>query len=1027
MKGAAVPMLTLAVLAAASGAAIAHALPAAHAQDGGGGAAMSIQELVDNAAPGGTVLVGPGMYANASVMIDKPLTLAASRQGAAVLTGNSSIAVVQGPDGPVAVSGLVFRDIACPAGGPGGSAVVTVGPGAGGGGSPGTASIRNNTFDGTCAAAVAAAPNASDVDVSGNTFRGIGAAAPDGATAPPPPAIRLGSPAQMPQGAQVSDSLVSSNYMFDLRGPAVQASGARGLTVVHNHVENTGSSAVVAAFGSSGVRVAYNTLIGSAAPALSVWADSQGALIMGNRISESAGALHVCAGLCEAGGAAAGAQPPPAGDPIRFHHNTLHASNTGALIGGNATPGAIDARSNYYPSYDPDPSRLAGAAAGSATAMPNGSAPSRIGALLAFSGLPYFDGVANDAAILEAAVRYNLAQVESGGDRSVEIARVGLSLDDPGAAASVLAGGKDDARYRPIMGSQIDSMRAAIDADGRDAAVAAVRAMDSPQEHYPFILNRTGHVQANGANPDRFDVVSPIASGDNPVPFAAFLDALDAAPPGAAMWYDYRISNFVHEGQPIESKRSLLSLHGLGTADPSDDLILGAGYYPRPTTFSVGPSASSSIEGILGDDAAAGLVLVSPSSLSPNLALPDTVYRLAPNDGYRALRVAEVMAGDGNRDIVAIVQDDAYGNAAYDRIRDAYGALSQGSVLPKVQFSASIGAGEWGPVAARANEMVLASSAANSGRGAAVLYIGFDPPFAGVAAEAVRYPALDGAQWYSTDLAGSPVVTGGGAALDLALSTRLKSVVFGVGPSDATRAVDAAIAARPGGGEAGDPRTAYAYAAHDAVLLIAGALAAGHSTPGAFAASLQGLAGAGLQPGGALGEIAIDNNGDLFRPGTFSTWEVSRGTEMWTVTGTSAPSLTCGISLASDRLDLGSVELGQAGEPRRQVVSNAGSAAMTGITLNATDWSSGLPVGATLFMAAAQGGSGGGGAAPDAFAKLARDSPLLGGAGSGDAAIAPGSSVAVDYRLDLTGMRELPPGASEGAMEQNVAYEVSCD
>ena len=1022
-----------AILALAAAVAIACAPHAAYAQDAGGGAA-TIQEQVDGADPGSTVLVAPGTYANVSVMIDKPITLASDPPGAAVLTGNSSVAVLQGSGGPIAVSGLVFRDISCPAGGPGGSAVVAVGPRPGGPGSgqAATVSILNNTFDGTCAAAVAAMPApaangttaapVSDVDVSGNTFRDIGAGAPDGMR--PPPAVRLGMPAQAPSGAQVADSTVSSNYMFDLRGAAVQASGARGLAVAHNHVEGSGSSAVLVTSNSSNVRIAYNTVIGSAAPALSVWADSADVLIVGNRISESAGALSMCAGSCEAGAAEVEVAAADAAQPaVRFHHNTLHASNEGVLIDSAAAPGAVDARANYYPGYEPDASRLAGVAAGSATAMPAGSAPSRIGALLAATDLPYFDGVVLDAAVLDAAVRFSLVQVESGGNLSLEIVRRDIRLADPLAAVSALAAGRDDARYYPILASQIASMRDAIDSQGADAAVAAVRDLSSPQEHYPFIINRTGHVQANGANPDRIGVVSPIASGDNPVPFGSLLEGLDAAPAGADAWYDYRIRNFVHEGQPVESKRSLLALHDLGTADRSDDLILGAGYYPRPVNFSVGPSASSSVEAVRGHAGEAGLVLVSPSSLSPDLALPDAVYRMAPNDGLRAPRIAEVMAAGGARDVVAIVQDDAYGNAAYERIRAEFDGLSQGSVLPKVPFDASIGPGEWGPAMSRANAMVSAASASDPGRGASVLYIGFDPPFAGAAAEALRYPALAGAQWYSTDLAGSSIVTGGGAPLDLALSTGLRAVVFGIEPSETTRAVDAAIAARPGGGDVGDPRIGYAYAAHDAVLLLGSAIAAGHSAAGPFASNLHGLAAAGL-PGGALGGIAFDGNGDLASPATFSTWTVSPDTRRWAVVETSAAGAAaagaaamCSASLASDMLDLGSAGPGQAGEPQRQMLSNAGSAAITGVAVSATAWSGGLPANATSFMAVPDGGSGEG-----RFAPLEPGASLLAGGDS----LAPASSLAIDYRLDLTGMDDLPPGASPGAMEQTVAYEVTC-
>lgn len=1004
-------ILALSVLIAASAAAIALGPLAAHAQ--GTGAGSAVQGLVDSAEAGATVVVAPGTYANESITIDKPLTLVSGSPGAAVFTGNSSIVVRQAPGGPIEVSGLEFRDIACPAGGSNGSAVVAVEPRPGAA-PAGMVTIRNNTFDRTCAAAVSAGgpagSPASDVAVSGNTFRGIGAGAPAGAA--PPPAVLLGDPARSQPGAQVADSLVSSNYMFDLRGAAVQASGARGLVVSYNHIEGSGSGAILLTSGSSNARIVGNTVIGAAAPAIAAWADSTGVLIMGNRVSESAGVLSVCAGRCEAGGATVDVQASEERPAVRFHHNTIHASNTGALMASGAPQGAVDARSNYYPGSAPNASRLAGVVAAEDAAMPDGSAPMRIGALLAATDLPYSDGTEYDAAVLEAAVRFNLRQVESGGSGSIAIARADLRLADPLAAVSALAEGRDDARNRPIMSSQIESMRAMVDGDGRDAAVRAVIGTESPQEHYPFIVNRTGHVLANGANPDRVGVLSPIASADNPVQFSALLDALDAAPAGAAMWYDYRISNFVHEGQPIESKRSLLSLHGLGTEDKSDDLVLGAGYYPRPVKFSVGPSVSISVAEVREYAGTAGLVLVSPASIAPSLAARDSVYRMAPVDDLRAPRFAEVMYDGGARDVVAIVQDDVYGNTAYDQIRSEFVKLSPGSAFPKVPFNTSIAAGQWGPAMASANTMLLGAEASSP----AVLYIGLDRTYIGAVAEASKYPALAGARWYS-NLVGSEAVINPEAARVPPMPLGLRAIAFGVEKGAATEGVDAAVAARPGGGTAADPHTGYVYAAHDAVLLIGAALAAGYDSPASFASNLHALAAAGL-PGGALGTVVFDGNGDLARPATFSTWEITNTTGRWLVTETSAQSLTCGVSLASNMLDMGRVGLGQAGEAKRQVVTNSETALVTGITLNATGWSNGLPAGATSFMAVPEEGG-----APGRFAPISQGADALGD----DRELAPNLSASIDFKLDLTGTTALPAGASPGSMEQTITYVATCD
>ena len=1011
-----------------------------------------LQAVIGDLGDRGSATIPAGEYRDAVITISAPRNLTA--EPGAVLTGNSRVIVEAGADRPVVLTGLAFRGTACYE--DGGATLVVRAP------ADGTAApvvIRNGTFDGTCSAAIevlpaaaaagggpesspdparpggqgqqggapprssdapdAGAAPASRILITGNTFRGVGAGAPDaaGSTA----AIRLGlqgAAGAVAGAVHVKDSIVSSNYVFDSQGPAVEAAAARGVDIVGNHIEGAGSAAVRVMKGSSNVSVAGNTIINASGAALEVWADSSGVVIMGNRISESRGALLVCSGECALDGGAARMRvesAPQASQAIRFHYNILHESNRGGMLVKNDAPdGLLNASYNYYPGYTPMQANFTNASS-YAPPMPAGTAPHRVGSLLALTDMPYLDGVGSAAAMREAVERFGLERVESGRPASIELVQADLRLADPLAAVRGMADGIDDDRNYPILHNQILWMRGMLDADGRGASISAVRALESPQEHYPFILDREGRVLANGAIPDRFGVISPIASAPNPVPFADVVRALEAESNSTA-WRNYPIPNFVREGTPIESKRSLLALYDFGDTNKTNDLILGAGYYLHPVKLAVGPSDGPSIRLAKGLAAERGLALASHGSTGADLALPDTVYRMIPNELRSAQRLADVMADDdGIRRVVALVQDDADGNRAYGLIKKEFEERSGGTVLPGTRFSASIAPAEWADVMNRANRDIVAALAGPGGNSTvAVLYIGSDSNYIDAAAEAAGRLAMHSVRWYSTDLAGSRAVVENRTALDMALRTNLTAVAFGVAPNEHTAAVDAAIAAHPHAAAAAEAAAVAAppnraYAAYDAVRLLGSALAKGGANATSFAAMLHGLA---AEHSGTLGRgIAFDANGDLVRPSNFSTWKVSPETRAWAsqLPVGPPPVLVCSAELARGTLPLGDVQVGAESAPQAQTVMNTGSLPLVGVQMNAEAWSNGLPAGVTSFRAG--GGTG-------AFAPITPNASVL---AQGEN-VMPGLGLVVEHRVDLRSVKT----ATEGPMTQAVTYTVSC-
>ncbi len=360
------------------------------------------ERLAREAADGGTVAIPDGTYRDVYLSTDaggpkKAMTIRSEsgQPGGVVFTGASHIRVL---NGDVAVQGIVFRDTTCHdklegADSPDGylpEHVVNVDVNTT---HAGNITISDNVFENTCYGGIlsggldgAGSGNASDVLISNNTFRDIGYNARhyDGVPDSLRHAIETGA---YPGAVQMRNAEIASNTFERIAGIAVDIRQARNLDVSGNAFADVPLSAVRLHGGSDGIAVRGNTITnasyspnydflrgvdGSANltqdAAILVIPDDGGLLgrtggvnATGNTVSKSGGAFSVCGAVCE-GNASAGYATTigsdadsvlgPAGQDIRFNWNTIRMDNGDRLV-ENGVRGALDARYNYYPGYEP--------------------------------------------------------------------------------------------------------------------------------------------------------------------------------------------------------------------------------------------------------------------------------------------------------------------------------------------------------------------------------------------------------------------------------------------------------------------------------------------------------------------------------------------------------------------------------------------------------------------------------------------------------------------------------------------------
>ena len=1093
-------------------------------------APTALEVMVAEAAAGGTVRVPAGTYAEDVLVINKSLTIEpADPADPPVLTGYSRIAVASPPQasegaggggegGPVVIRGLVFKDTTrAPGGGAGadGMASITVEPPAPGA-PPGAAAmpvtIEGNTFRNTCDAAVRAAgasasaagaqPPIAGLTVKDNRFYDIGGNRANCGAGGGEPAVAAanladaivagryaagGAPAAAGP-AQLAGMAVQDNYIFGTTYTGIRIAGADGLLVKGNHIEGVPDDGV-RIMQSRNVQVHLNTIVGAnqaprspaasaaeaphdglAGAAIEVWSGSDGVDVTLNRISESAGALLVCAGTCDPGPDAAngtgggGAVPVPAvpanatggsaTDGIRFSHNVLAESNTGVLV-ANAAGGELDARANYYPGYaDSAAGRASPAGAVLLEPALGYAGPVRIGAVVA-------DGPSSAIRSVDAAVRaafelgvfdFNAAQARDGGTVGLEPAVRAVDSPDYTAAArsahasavsALRSGSSADVRMLPVLHNSISSAMALYDASSSGAAgLAAISAMGAPHAHYPFVLDRgSGAIVAHGADASLVGGYDNDGAGPSAADAAAAAGLLDFSPPVVAAaaggtgvdpghpgapwkWRAHESVNPATNGS--EPKRSVLALHPGpdGAAHTEDDLVFGAGYHP-------GPGAAHLVVAA-GDAAAAAaetgaIVAISPASTASQLAARDALFRLAPPDAKLAgVVVAQALAdrqgaAAAAQPITIVALNDSASLQSASLAGELYeidlqGALPDGADrVAVVSYNSSSptppasGGGGWASAAAD-----LIRAAASESRGdAAVVYSGRAGAFAALA-EALGGQPPPNTRWYSTgELARAELAASGPDAASLARAGQLAAVLQRAAAPNAE--IDAALAA-PGIGVVLDESTrGPAYAAYDAAALLGRAMALTPGVPGAPAAVARAIdEDVARTHAGALGSpLILDRNGDLVLPIAYTVSAFPAADDpggAWGQLDTLIGERSCGIALAKGALDFGILSLGRYSRPDTQTVINTGTLPYRSVTLDPGDWT--YASGQTLPASITE------------LRELGRAAAYAGAASGFVVApgLEPGQDRNVQFRINLTAYQSLPPGEAS----QTINYLVEC-
>ncbi len=289
--------------------------------------------------------------------------------------------------------------------------------------------------------------------------------------------------------------------------------------------------------------------------------------------------------------------------------------------------------------------------------------------------------------------------------------------------------------------------------------------------------------------------------------------------------------------------------------------------------FIIGPETSAGVSTIKEFINNNGMIVISPSSTAPSLALLDNVYRLSPDDTNQGQAITGLLHQDEIKAIVLLTRSDTWGLDLQDSIKNAYLVLGYGKAGMPIMYDPKDPQYESNVV--KVAFAVSEYQKAYADDEIAVIVLGF-----GESTEFLKSAAthdnLKRVQWYGTDSnANEKKITQDATSLEFAKSVDFTAVQFGTNPNPTQNYVKDVLY-----DQTGQLPSNYAYSSYDAVWILGNSILEADSTkPIEVQKVIHKVA---AQYEGALGNIELNEAGDL-KSADYDIWGIVD--DKWNVIG----------------------------------------------------------------------------------------------------------------------------------------------
>jgi branched-chain amino acid transport system substrate-binding protein len=209
----------------------------------------------------------------------------------------------------------------------------------------------------------------------------------------------------------------------------------------------------------------------------------------------------------------------------------------------------------------------------------------------------------------------------------------------------------------------------------------------------------------------------------------------------------------------------------------------------------VGPLNSGAAQAILSTADSDQIVLISPSSTSAALAIPnDYLFRTAPTDVIQGMADAKMIYQDGVKYLIQVYRDDTYGSGLANYTMADFTALG-GKVVSSIPYDTTIS--NFQPILSTLNSdwSTAVSDAGGNNNTVAIQLIAFDEGATLLQQASTYYPALihTPQPWYGTDGVEGETAFTNSTIASVMQAVRLPSTVFGYTNSSKTQTLCAEL------------------------------------------------------------------------------------------------------------------------------------------------------------------------------------------------------------------------------------------
>ena len=282
--------------------------------------------------------------------------------------------------------------------------------------------------------------------------------------------------------------------------------------------------------------------------------------------------------------------------------------------------------------------------------------------------------------------------------------------------------------------------------------------------------------------------------------------------------------------------------------------------------YALGPESSAETRNVMSYADSNDMIILSPSSTSPALAVADNIFRFVPDDTKQGKVVATLLMDSGIKVVVPIYRGDVWGDGLFDATSESFEEMG-GMVAQGIRFNPEVTtfSTEANALAKSVDSLMDTYEPGEVG----VFVIGFDEVIH-LFNSATEYDSLKSVPWFGSDgNAGASTITDDARSAAFATDVGFIATQFAASDNEVFDRVRSAFEESTGR----TPSNNYVYSSYDSLWVLGLSMDA----VGFDALDIKNqLAATGLEYTGALGTVRLNDAGDL-AISDYELWSVIDG------------------------------------------------------------------------------------------------------------------------------------------------------